>query len=774
MSESLCSNPLSLCSFLHSVSDLSFLQTWLHSFPWSYCLRREGTILFWQMPSTKENLDLCAQKLSLLGEQVDRILRTTGSGSTPSAPPPSPASENEPLQLVVATHSQYTPSSSPSSMAAKMESKRAPGRCHECHGPLSGYHREHPHGVNVCQLEHYDLCEGNIAEGKNKSGHFWRGCPLDYVPPEVGSERRSQLDSEDQFRPNSGSSSSEESNHSNFIPSGQVSPASRAEVYTRSKGQDQVFSDGSTTHPQSKSTKDDSGEKVIPKSLSNTGEKCKEDLLLEAELAELEVLKEREKKMEIVRKARLEKQKVQDNLDRLARQERGEGAKSKHSLHERVDGFHANNYGNDQASRRPSIYTGPTMDTMRRDEYTKNRVEEEMDGVRDIPSFSNARPDLNHTRGVPRLKSSSLHQQVLTEDEPPRHRQTQPYSNSYGHHERCASPDRAQNLEALYKWATKYDRYGEPYRTLVEHVVPPISKQKTRTVVNTEPGWYYDEQSGRAYQTRTTSPRYGHLSQSQYQPLGGHTDRSAQARRGQELTRTPTIQRRNLVADDRFPGIVPLGARSVGDKEGKVPDFTDHAKNLPVEFAKSATAKNMNFALWVYAAASELHSSMIGITPPIERSVLEAKLQHIMNVVHVTCLNSTAAEYKPASWLVGRTYHSLVQAKVDSGREHWSDFEALYRGSPHASEMVSAEREHRAALTKQVVVGGKKDDQKSVKKRPCTSWNDSEVEGKCKYEAEHPGEKCNRQHSCNYCDKKGFSRNYHQERFCKRKAEGEK
>ena len=740
------------------------------------------------MPDTKDILELCAQKLNLLDAQVDRILRTTGSGSwsSPPAPPPSPASGTETVQLVVAEQNQHTPTASPSlaSMTTEMEFRRAPGRCHECHGPLGGYHREHPHGVNVCQLEHYDLCEGNITEGKNKSGHFWRGCPLDYVlippEPEGGSEMRGPLNSEDQLLSRSRSLSSTESNHSNFVPSGQVSPASRDKVHTRSKGHDQVFLDSNTANLQPKSTVDDEElvEKVNSKTLLNTGEKCKEDLLLEAELAEIEVLKERERKMEKVRKARLDKHKVQDHLDRLERQDRGEGARGKQSLHERVDGFHANNYGDGQNSRRPSVYTGPTINTIRRDEYTKDRVDEEMVGVKKIPSFSNARPELDQPRGVPRMKSSGLQQPVLIDDndEPPHQRQSQLYSNSYGHHDRYASLGRGQVPEILYKWTTKYDSYGEPYRTLVEHVVPPIPKQKTRTVVSTEPGWYYDEQSGRAYQTRTTTPSYDHLSQSQYQPLGGHRDSSAQARRGQELARTPTRPSRDLVAGDRFPGMVPLDARLPGDKEGKVPSFIDHAKNLPVEFAKSATAKNMNFALWVYAAASELHSSMIGITPPIERSVLEAKLQHIMNVVHVTCLNSTAAEYKPASWLVGRTYHGLVQAKVDSGRERWSDFEALYRGSPHASEMVSAEREHRAALTKQVVAGGKKDEQKEKtgKKRPCTSWNDSEVEGKCKYEAEHPGEKCNRHHSCNYCDKKGFSRNYHQERFCKRKADGEK
>ena len=191
-----------------------------------------------------------------------------------------------------------------------------------------------------------------------------------------------------------------------------------------------------------------------------------------------------------------------------------------------------------------------------------------------------------------------------------------------------------------------------------------------------------------------------------------------------------------------------------------------------MEYARSGTSKNMNFAVFMYGAIHELHSSRIGITPSMPTGVLEAKLQHLMNVIHVTCLNATAADFKPVAWSVGRTYHNLVQAKVDSGREGWIEFDMLHRGSPHAAEMVAAEREHRSALTAKsdgvVVKKGDKKDEKAT----CSTWNDYEEEGKCKYEAEHPGEKCNRSHHCSYCKKKfPASRTFHQARFCKKKLE---
>ena len=52
-------------------------------------------------------------------------------------------------------------------------------------------------------------------------------------------------------------------------------------------------------------------------------------------------------------------------------------------------------------------------------------------------------------------------------------------------------------------------------------------------------------------------------------------------------------------------------------------------------------------------------------------------------------------------WAALTTY----QSKVDSVRENWTDFDSLYRGSPHAAEMVAAEREQHW-LTRQAMGSG--------------------------------------------------------------------
>ena len=66
---------------------------------------------------------------------------------------------------------------------------------------------------------------------------------------------------------------------------------------------------------------------------------------------------------------------------------------------------------------------------------------------------------------------------------------------------------------------------------------------------------------------------------------------------------------------------------------------------------------------------------------------------------------------------------------MDSGREGWTDFDSLHRGSPHAAEMIAAEREHRVALTTKVEKVNVKKTEKRDEKPPCTTWNDYEEEG---------------------------------------------
>ena len=110
--------------------------------------------------------------------------------------------------------------------------------------------------------------------------------------------------------------------------------------------------------------------------------KSKEDLLLEAELAEIEVLKEREKELELLKKARLEKLKMKDNIERLSQPEHKTVTGKKKSLHDMVDRMNVDSREVNQ-TRRSSMYSG--LDTIRKDDYTRRIVDRDMEEIVELP-----------------------------------------------------------------------------------------------------------------------------------------------------------------------------------------------------------------------------------------------------------------------------------------------------------------------------------------------------------------------------------------------------
>ena len=364
---------------------------------------------------------------------MDRIRKTsvgnTRSDVHPVAPPPSPTDSTMPGD----TH------------------KRAVSRCHECHGPLAQYHKGYPHGVNICELEHYDLCAGGIQEGKNRGGHFWKGCPEGFVPhPDCDKELVLETTSgvvEENLSPKS-LSESESSTDTIYDPGENFVNPEEDGLQTRSR--------------QSDTEKKEESEDIFVKSRKVASVKIssleEEDLLLEAEMAEIARL-EREAK---VLKIKMKKQQAQEDLDRLQRQARGEGGRPKidlSSMHVAVDNIRSRNHEN-QNMRDTSKYTGPTMDDIRRDAKTRQVVDNYMEDVQMTPSLSNARPAPTNQPsqfGKPKLKQNT---------------QKQPQGGGHG----AAGPVQ-RSSEPLFKWVTSVDRYGEEFRTFVEATPPP--KQAT-------------------------------------------------------------------------------------------------------------------------------------------------------------------------------------------------------------------------------------------------------------------------------------------------------
>ena len=360
------------------------------------------------MSSTIQILNACSEKLLQIDQRVDKL--RSSERVFPAAPPPTPEPESSSAVVFIAEILSEVMAS-----ATGTKPKRAEPRCHECHGPIHGYHKNYPHGVNICELEHYDMCEGYISEGKNKSGHYWRGCPRGYSPPS-----RTDNIGGDTLEKESVASSSLESDDGSgddtpYQPPNRLSPANRDTIRTRSAAAEM---DGQMAADFGDLDLEDNTN-IPPPIQKNPLGKSKEDLLLEAEIAEIEVLKEREKKMDLLRNVRLEKQRMKDKLEQLDSQELREKDRRNKSLHETVDRMQATTR-EDIQPRRSAVYSGPDMNTIRRDEYTRRRVDIDMEDIVNIPALSNARTDIQTRRGVPvpRLKSSGRRKAEFSDDEP--------------------------------------------------------------------------------------------------------------------------------------------------------------------------------------------------------------------------------------------------------------------------------------------------------------------------------------------------------------------
>ena len=178
-----------------------------------------------------------------------------------------------------------------------------------------------------------------------------------------------------------------------------------------------------------------------------------------------------------------------------------------------------------------------------------------------------------------------------------------------------------------------------------------------------------------------------------------------------------------------------------------MPNLVKRARLCPVAWTDKITTEQLNPIIWSWAYIADLLAARSGQAPDLETGELEARLQHFLNVMEITLQSSSKTDYMGDSWKVGRLYHNKVQAKLDQGTTTW------------------------CRQTHKTKESGQRDGETRVPR--CGSWNTWETKGKCQWEAENPGEKCNRLYECTYCKTKKFRPVNHQRLYCpKRIAAG--
>ena len=663
-------------------------------------------------------------------------------------------------------------------------------RCHGCHGLNNEDHASVPLGAGRCPLVHNDDCEGGIVLGKDKKGREWRPCPPNYVGPsrqvDLGDFTDEEYYSEAE---NHEEKSVIEEVGDGFLPGLSSCPPSGTTTTTMGAYGLPIPSVSTTTvssvqtpvvlsAPQDSNLADELSRLRIERGVLEEQAKLKEQQRASAESVEL-------------------RRQLQAEKDRIAQLRNA----TRPSL--------ADKHLQSGPTDFDSHYKGPSMKDIRKVKGLRKRVEQRVDGVRvDIPSLGHRQsaPGLGQTLGAIPRQSTTHRPETQPDKEYQEFKDFQAWrlrnaTGGTGESDSDVSPPRA--IKAVHKLKNgnqdlpaadplsepsdseeesnqpvilvyRRDKFGNKYRCFE----PYLAHQGVASPSAIKNTWVTDPVTGREYkQAVTVNP--GTNSHGQHRQSGSsshikHTDHRVESetpgtgfRKGM---RSPS--RSGDRRSDRLPGIIPLDTKEGRSDDKKSVTIVDWARNCPVTYAEKVKFEEMNLPLWVWAVISEILASRTGLSPDMPRGELEARLQHLLCVLQVALVNSEKTDFTTKGWTIASIYAKRVQQKLDRGLESWEDFNR-FGYDPHPSEMISAktEADKRAPVTVKKKEGDKQTGNKD-KKVMCTTWNNSEVEGKCKYLVDNPSStRCYRRHDCSYCIEKGHGTFMHQRRFCKKRRD---
>ena len=158
---------------------------------------------------------------------------------------------------------------------------------------------------------------------------------------------------------------------------------------------------------------------------------------------------------------------------------------------------------------------------------------------------------------------------------------------------------------------------------------------------------------------------------------------------------------------DRLPGIIPIDSERQGKSE-KIPDRIQWAKNCPVSWTSKTTVSSINVVLWAWSFISEILATRTGMAPNLETGELEARLQHFCHVLEITLQTSGQADFSGESWSVARLYDRKVQQKVDSKLFSWVQLSNMNHGASLPHELIAATQELTKKTRDPPSTGGKK------------------------------------------------------------------
>ena len=618
-------------------------------------------------------------------------------------------------------------------------------------------------------------------DGKSANGSEWRGCPEGY-----------------KFVEKVGDDSGSDDEDTTGLKDQEVTIDDIKDVDNIAAKKDTDLVDG----------KGAVGGDGVPSGEQNQTDLDEEGLLQQLEAANLLLKKQaavREQQMSIERGRRIAMLKAENfNLTKSMKGDIG-GVKPRNG--QAVVDLHLNPKNSKKSSNSvridlPSLQTQLTRNQLRDSEY---RPEEssiysglDINGIRKIPVI---RTEVERLIGKVKSNVPSLDSRpsfVLNKTPLP--------SSQHG---KSGDPDTSSDEDvddlpqAGYVFRWKRDQNGEKY--FVEEKQEVVREDDTDLVLK----YVRDEATGRSYKRlvlRTdpqkeltpqwvVDPRTGRQVQMLVPCQSGSSQQKSSQRSGSQHSGVAgTLGQYNDGQEDNFVTPLPPSARRKTpqlsssapsrfsdpqheDKQGKMPNIVHYARGCPVSWTSKVTSDKLNMGLWSWAYIAELLASRTGQASPLQHGELEARLQHYLNVLEIALQPSNPSDFDSHAWKVARLYGEKVQQKVDRG-DTWLGFERRYGSDSQPHELMAAEKElaPKVKKVKEEVLSKVKtgEDPQTNRKRTCTTWNTSTVEGKCEYEANNDGRTCSRRHECSWCKEKGKTSLSHQRSFCRQRiAAGE-
>ena len=186
----------------------------------------------------------------------------------------------------------------------------------------------------------------------------------------------------------------------------------------------------------------------------------------------------------------------------------------------------------------------------------------------------------------------------------------------------------------------------------------------------------------------------------------------------------------------------------------------DFAKLAPFSYIPQLNQSNFNLSLFAYGSIKHLLCLSNGTLPAVSKAEFNSRLQHILNVLEIVCLESNLQEFHSNSWSIAKQYDICILKDIEQSFKSWETLDKSIDSSAwnFAIRMVPP--------VKNQNLNQKSQNSNSNSQKVCTTWNTFKQDG-CSYEFKNPGESCVYLHQCSSCAKRGFPNRKHKSINCR-------